>query len=567
MLQRASSESKSGKKSANEAIRLIDLQITNLRESIRVLHYQRNDHLPISRLPVEILTKIFLLHQENTTGGYTAGRRLDWIRITHVSQRWRETALDISGLWIRIPFYHPKWAKEIIARSQHACPIVKATYNPSRYPSEARLLKTFLQQHLSRIQVLEIQCTNPQLVAKLFQDIQPTSVPCLSTLSLTMPWQEPGTEPFPADSLQIINTRLIDTNSLRKVKVRAPTTHSWNLSLFSGLTHLTIGGDMARTQTSQHEFLDALRRMPALQYLDLDGSALPEAIDRSSLEPVYLQDLQNLSVCDTVSTVTFFLHHIIFPPTTRVVIGCIYPNPVSSILPLLVPLKRLLSERPPALKLRYIHFACFEDSDSWEMIDLKFEGWVSSGPSSLKGYNPYFPSNNPDFTFFMRWNSHRLNVPLSDIGQLSVHMFAVFPPDDVISFSLFSYDPKNDTCFGPLSRKVGQLTTMEALYLSYVSSTPFLQELDCDIPQEGDDPSIPTYPALRYLDFSNHPVEFLELTTLYNYLKTRSELGLGPEKLKIDLRGVRKVGKKTIALLEKVVEVVPVMNDWDSWIF
>jgi hypothetical protein len=564
MFQRASSESKSEKKSADEAIRLIDLQIANLRESIRVLHYQRNDHLPISRLPVEILTKIFLLHQKNTTRRYT-GRRLDWIGITHVSQRWREIALDFSGLWIRIPFYHLKWATEMVARSQHACPIVKTTYNPSRYPSEARLLETFLQQHLSRIQVLEIRCTSHQLIGKLFQDIQPTSVPCLSTLSLSIPWLEPGTEPSPADLLQILNTQLIDTNSLRKVKVITPTTLSWNLRLFSGLTHLMIGGHgMARTQTSQHEFLDALRRMPALRCLDLDGPVLPEVIGRSSLEPlVYLQDLQDLSVCDTVSTVIFLLLHVNFPPTTRTDIGCIYLNPVSSILPVLVPLKRLLSEKPRTLKLHHIQFTCFEESDPSEMIDLRFEGWVSSGPSSLEGYNPNFPSNNPDFTFFLRWDSHQLNVPPSDIDHLSVRMFELFPPDDVISFSLLSYDPNlDDICYRPLARKVGQLPAMNALYLSYISSTPFLQELDCDAPQEGDDPSILTYPALRYLDFSNYPIDFPDLTALYNYLKKRSELGLGPEKLKMDLC---RVNKEATALLEKVVEVVSVMSNWDSW--
>jgi len=348
MFQGASSESKSGKNLADEAIRLIDLQIANLHESIRILNNQRNDHLPISTLPVEILIKIFLFHQENTRRYAVRGLEpLDWIGITHVSQRWREIALDFSGLWIRIPFYHPKWATEMIARSQHACPIVKTTYNPSKYPSEARLLKTFLQQHISRIQVLEIQCKGHQLVAKLFQDIPPTSVPCLSTLSLLMPWQEPGTEPSPADSLQILDTRLIDTNLLRRVE--APTTHSWNLRLFSGLTHLTIDGNMARMQTSQREFLDALRRMPTLQCLDLDGPVLPEAINTASLEPVYLRDLQDLCVCDTVSTVTFFLHHVNFPPTTRTDIGCIYLNPVSNILPVLVPLKRLLSEKPRAL--------------------------------------------------------------------------------------------------------------------------------------------------------------------------------------------------------------------------
>jgi hypothetical protein len=101
MFEGTSSESKSRKNLANEAIRLIDLQIANLRESIRALHYQRNALVPISKLPVEILTKIFMLHQENVTRRYTI-QRLGWIKITHVSRRWREIALIFSGLWIHI---------------------------------------------------------------------------------------------------------------------------------------------------------------------------------------------------------------------------------------------------------------------------------------------------------------------------------------------------------------------------------------------------------------------------------------------------------------------------------
>jgi hypothetical protein len=49
------------------------------------------------------------------------------------------------------------------------------------------------------------------------------------------------------------------------------------------------------------------------QCLDLEGRVLPEAVDGCSLEPVYLQNLRDLSVSDTVSTVGFFLSHLNFP--------------------------------------------------------------------------------------------------------------------------------------------------------------------------------------------------------------------------------------------------------------
>ena len=207
------------------------------------------------------------------------------------------------------------------------------------------------------------------------------------------------------------------------------------------------------------------------------------------------------------------------------------------------------------MKLHHIQFTCFEDCDVWEVVELKFEGWVSSGPSSLEGYN--FPSDDPDFIFFIQWNPHpsQLNVPPSDIDELSVRMFGVFPPDDVISFSLSSHYPKDDICFRPFARKIGQLPALNALSLSYTSSAPFLLELDCDVPQEGDDPLIPTYPALRYLDFSDHQIDLPNLMILYDYLKKRSELGLGPETLEVDLRGLKKVKEATV-LLEKVVKIV-----------
>jgi len=552
MLQETSSESKPRKKSANEASRFLDLQIAQLNESIRIVDSQRNAHLPISTLPVEILTKIFLLHQHNMTV-----QTFDWIKITHVSQRWRDIALNFSHLWIHIPFHHPKWAKEMITRSQHACPIVKANYIPSLYPSEAQLLKTFLQQHLSRVQVLQIRSTDSQLLAKLFQDIQPTSVPCLSTLSLSVQWQDPGTEPSAVfDFLPILDSRFLNTNSLRKVK--APTTLRWDLRLFSGLTHLRLGDgrNMPRTQTSQCEFLDALRRMPSLQSLHLDESVPPRAVDKSLLEQVHLPDLRALSVFDTVSAIDFFLHHVTFPPTTRTTIGCKHLDPalqLSGISSVLVLLKRLLAVRPCALKLRHIKLTALDKC--W---GLNFKGW---GRSSFKGYDQHFDA---DFTFFVEWNSDQVDI-LPPIDELSVGMFGIFPQDDVVSLSASSY---NSACFRHFACKIGQLPALHALRLSDIFSEPFLLEFNCDVPQEGDDPSIPTYPALRYLELSGYGTDGHDLMTLYEDLKKRSKLGLGPKKLKVDLRafGPYKVDKRATAMFKNVVEVVSqtVMSDWYS---
>jgi hypothetical protein len=129
----------------------------------------------------------------------------------------------------------------------------------------------------------------------------------------------------------------------------------------------------------------------------------------------------------------------------------------------------------------------------------------------------------------------------------------------VVSLSLSSYDIK-DTWFTPFSRKIGQLPALNALFLNYISSAQFLLDLDCDVPQEGVNLSTATYPALLYLDFSNCGINTPALKTLYKSLKKRSDRDLGPRKLRVELHGVKRADKKAIALLEKVVEVVWVMD-------
>ena len=152
---------------------------------------------------------------------------------------------------------------------------------------------------------------------------------------------------------------------------------------------------------------------------------------------------------------------------------------------------------------------------------------------------------------------------LSPIEELIIGMFGIFPQDDVVTLSLSSYD---GICFRHFAHRIGQLPALYALFLSDISSAPFLEELNCDVPQKGGDPSMPTYPALQYLDLSDHGIDICDMTTLYEFLKKRSELGLGPEKLRMNLRRLRRVDKKATALLENVVKVMSqsVMSDWNS---
>ena len=519
--------SNSGQKSTNEAIRLLDLQIADLHESIRVLKCQRNGHLPISKLPVEILSEIFLLHQQNVMDSERHARvqSLDWIGISHVCRQWRETALNFSDLWIHIPCHHPKWAEEMVARSKQACLTVKITqYDPFDYPSRTQFLKKFLQQHLSRIRILEIRNTWNRVVEKIFEAIQPSSVPCLSTLNVLTHWDGPGTTS--ALRVEILDSRLLNATSLKRVSISADV--EWCSRLFNCLTHLRLGPGneniLLRTQTSQPEFLDALCRMPTLQLLDLKGLVLPTGVDKSSLEPVHLPDLQDLSIVDTASPIVFFLRHVNFPSTTCTSIGCVLED--EDISPVLASLKQLLSERPHTLKLHHIEFSFKLGGYGGAYWVMEFKGRVSSGSSSLGD-----PNSTPDFTFFLRWTPDQMDMYFSSIDELTVSIFGIFPEDDVVSLLLSSRH--GGEYFTPFARKIGQLPALNTFSINDIYFVPFLLEL-----KAGDDPSIPPYPALRNLHFTNLRVDVPTSTALYGCLKKRSEHGLGPEKLRVDLRGL-----------------------------
>jgi len=491
MFQETSGSSKSRSRSP-------DLQIADLRESVLVLNSQRDDHAPISRLPVEIVIEIFLLHRKNMMRKCGL-QTIDWIGITHVSRLWREIALNCSGLWISIPFHKPKWAEEMIARSRHACPIVIAAYDPLEDLEGALLLRRFLQQHLSRVQVLKIDI-RPHLLEQLFRDIQPTPVPYLSTLILSTKKSATGSSPV-FDWLEIMDSRLLNTNSLRKVQ--APTSQRWDLGLFSGLTHLVLGVhhgeiiEMPRTQASQSDFLDALRRMPTIQCLVLKGNTVPEATDGSpQLEPVHLRNLEKITVCDTsVDVVGFLFGHVIFPGNTRIIVHCKYPNPVSrfeKISSALAPLKKLLADRPTPMKFRHIKCSCFESyrTNLTHQADLVVEGYVSS---ECPSWNDDGQNLRPDFRFFFACNWDP-NVPI-DVDRLGSEFFGIFPQDDVVSIFLSSNN--SIIPFKLLARKAAQFPALENISLKSISPAPFLVELNCE-----EDPSATNapYPALRYVD-------------------------------------------------------------------
>ncbi|TFK66145.1 hypothetical protein BDN72DRAFT_844698 [Pluteus cervinus] len=88
---------------------IVDHQITELLNQLALLRSKRNRLLPISRLPVELLTHIFRLLQS----GETDSQYYKWIYITQISSGWRKQIFETPGLWGKIIQLGPNRVDEV----------------------------------------------------------------------------------------------------------------------------------------------------------------------------------------------------------------------------------------------------------------------------------------------------------------------------------------------------------------------------------------------------------------------------------------------------------------------
>ncbi|EPS94230.1 hypothetical protein FOMPIDRAFT_1055261 [Fomitopsis schrenkii] len=213
------------------------------RECTPAANTQLNALAPISRLPPEVLSEIFLQHVRHCADhvgpyrppGVPVGR---WIRVTHVSAHWRETALRCAVLWSHL---EAPACRELLAE------LLTHTGQPE--PSEDTLLLALSALHR------------------------------VKTLYLYAPWDYRVTDAV----LRRLGSGLADLYSsisglfshpearLLRTFVTVNSRLTWGDIPFDGLARLDISGDCQPSQSSTESFLTALGHMPCLEELTLNG--------------------------------------------------------------------------------------------------------------------------------------------------------------------------------------------------------------------------------------------------------------------------------------------------------
>jgi hypothetical protein len=297
----------------------IDAAIKSSEASIRELRRRRNTLAPISSLPTEVITAIFLLLRiPRSSSPHTIGQKsdcLEWLRVAHVCHQWREIALNQPLFWSHVNFtsFSSAGATEILNRAKTVPLHLEARFS-FRYWNDLRFitLQKELRARISHICGLCISAMDLLLRTTLEGLVSPA--PTLESLSLYGEGARETRVSVPDTLFDGIAPRL-SRLELRDCDI------SWKSPLLKGLRYLKISNMAADTRRSLSVWLDALDEMPQLKTLTLDsaspiappGVRLPSCVERT----IILPSLENLDISASARDCGLALAHLVLPALTH----------------------------------------------------------------------------------------------------------------------------------------------------------------------------------------------------------------------------------------------------------
>ncbi|TFK64341.1 hypothetical protein BDN72DRAFT_846688 [Pluteus cervinus] len=296
--------------SREDAYSKISTEILRLEDQIRSLQSLRNSLAPVARLPIEILSKVFMdccdlqesgkftdfrpeddEEEEEAEGEACLNTRLI---VSWVSRQWRSVALGHKPLWNLVfgAMARPRlgYARACIERCQRL-------YIDTRSPSPDSF--QFYASHISQIVYFKLQ--GPIQIAEDFP--WEKAAPLLRSLTLRAR--------TPARILDDIASRMCP--QLCSIKVEK---YSSNWKFFpcvaSTIADLAITSPISRF--TPVEFINLLESLPLLTTITILDGLKEEPGDRSSsLRCVYLPQLKNFGIRDSPTVIIKLLKSISAP--------------------------------------------------------------------------------------------------------------------------------------------------------------------------------------------------------------------------------------------------------------
>ena len=236
-----------------------------------------NQFIPISRLPLELLSTIFQDIATNLSFADNGNRKyhpfLSWIpETTHVCHLWREAAIQTASLWSRVNVtVSPSWALEFINRSKDASIHLTTTYREDggRQSAINECTRHLLQRAAKRIETIAID------------EIHFSCIPSLLSLISSEEGNEVASPLLRHLRIGVVLERqhrdfLFTDNNLRAPALQklalSRCSVDWNaIGLLRNLSHLYVMGVDFSLFANIDIILNALSLMPTLAHLSLEA--------------------------------------------------------------------------------------------------------------------------------------------------------------------------------------------------------------------------------------------------------------------------------------------------------
>ncbi|KAI0951924.1 hypothetical protein AcV7_007879 [Taiwanofungus camphoratus] len=297
----------------------IDQAIAELQHNIHSLKARRNGLSPIFRLPVELLSEIFVLNANSHD--LDGDVDLSWAKVAHVCNYWRGVALQTPRMWNRVTFTNRMWAAMQLERAKAIPLIARLDLRGARSDFETLVL---LAQNIARVRELAVSAVGLHFPRQRVWSQFCLPAPQLESFLHTSPYHCEDA----MNNLNHIPSDIFSREcpSLRRVELHQ-CTWCWKTSLFcQTVTHLVLDAHKVRMRTSLDEILFALERMPMLETLDLHQVA-PYVPWDFRPEPgkwrtVHLAHLRSLHIDALALNCATLLNSITFPTDTALDLCC-----------------------------------------------------------------------------------------------------------------------------------------------------------------------------------------------------------------------------------------------------
>ena len=313
-----------------------------------------NMFLPVSQLPVEVLSLVFLCLLDHPEGLFSTPSTAPLRKISHVCRYWRAVAVGCSMLWtcIEVAGVHPDWTAEMLRRSKKSTISFKASlFNPSRHAIDACKLVFVQADRIGEIHVRGDHKTITRILKPLNG-----SAPRLTSLVVENSGWRAG-----ADSVFLSSCLLQDgAPQLKRIELRKCAV-PWDAPFLRSCrdihTFLVEGPEFA--QPALPELFDVLKCMPRLRSLRLDN--IVSATNHSTLPDdtaLPLPELQHLTIGGATYDIASLLTRTTFPSSTTVSLRCICSDKPNELAALVAALSPSSSESISRLPIHAFHISC-----------------------------------------------------------------------------------------------------------------------------------------------------------------------------------------------------------------